>query len=197
MGSVSSPTTTLVVDTLFANREFSRSWMTKMLTGKRVLKVFLGLNDVSYRLRKDWGVFVNGAVDLQSMFQQWKKESIHDVYKQCAPAVKNRLLSRGKVATEDACMQYLKNLQDPTLEFFIETLYPDERRTTSEVENLADYRRRPLHPDLVQNAAMKSYIILKTFFSIYSKVDTRTYAYSINFNKWMCCYINKFWFGYI
>lgn len=90
LGSVSSPYNTLVVDTLFNNRDYARSWMTKMLTGKRTLKVFLGVNNDVFRLRKEWNVFPYGVVDIHSMFLQWKESNIMGVYEQCLPTVKNR-----------------------------------------------------------------------------------------------------------
>ncbi len=170
VGTVSSPTTTLVVDTLFGNREFAQSWMSKMLAGKRVLKVFLGIHDEIFRLRKEWKVFPNGVLDLHSMFKIWKESNMADVYTQCKPAVQKQLLSRGRTATNEACEEFLQQLQTPTLDFFLATLFADEGIPKNDLAKLADFRRRPISMDLVKHVALENFMKLKIFYHIYSKV---------------------------
>lgn len=170
LGSVSSPYNTLVVDTLFNNRDYARSWMTKMLTGKRTLKVFLGVNNDVFRLRKEWNVFPYGVVDIHSMFLQWKESNIMDVYEQCLPTVKKQRFSRGKDDTDVACKLYLDQLCDPRLDFFVETLFADEMIPKNPLASMADFRHRPVHKELVSHTAQKTFMTLKVFYDLYNRV---------------------------
>lgn len=49
MASVSSPEKTFIVDTLLQNRAFATNWLSKMLTGKRTLKVVCGGDNDIFR----------------------------------------------------------------------------------------------------------------------------------------------------
>lgn len=141
-----------------------------MLTGKRVLNVFLGMDDNIFRLRKDWKLFPNGVVDIHSMFSIWKDSNMMDVYQQCIPAVKKRLMSRGKDASNEECELYLQQLESPRLEFFLETFFPGEEIPRSQLAKFADFRHRPINFELITHLAAESFMRLKIFFVLYSKV---------------------------
>ncbi|CAL8129943.1 unnamed protein product [Orchesella dallaii] len=170
VASVSSPTATLVVDCLLGNREFAKDWMSKMLTGKRTLKVFCGCANDIFRLQKDWSCFPFGILDLQDLFVIWRRGNLVDCTELCKSTVQKRLLERGQPILESAVIRYLTSLDMPGLAFLMEVFFPTSPVSKNTIASYADWRKRPLHPGLVHYSAIDSYFTLRIFFALYEKV---------------------------
>lgn len=144
--------------------------MAKLLTGKRSLKVFIGMDNDVFRLRKDWATFHMGVVDVQAMFNVWKSLDFQSLIQVCTPAIRKKLIAAGKNSTDEACRLYLQKCSNPGLQFFLEVFFSLDGVLKDKTNTLADWRHRPIHPTLIKYAALDSYYALKIFWKIYSRV---------------------------
>lgn len=171
VASVSSPTRTIVTDCLYDNREFAMSWLTKMLTGKRVLKILCGSDDAIFKLQKNWRCFGNGFVDLEDMFLVWKQNFPEECFNNCKNALILKLREKKRPATQEVCRNYFEQLKKPDLKFLINTFFIDEKLQKHPAAVYADWTNRPLHNDLIIYSGSDSFFILKIFYRLYSIVS--------------------------
>lgn len=170
VASVSTPSTTLVVDCLNDNRKFAIKWMSKLLEGRRCLKVLHGCSNDIFRLRKDWQCFPNGVVDLQDLFVVWKNQSFSEALTVFWEPIKSRLLQKKSSVMDSEIQQYLRDLNTPGLGILVEGLFPGSPIDKAGVKSFADWRHRPIHSDLLDYSAKDSFYTLRVFHSFFEKV---------------------------
>ncbi|CAL8131055.1 unnamed protein product [Orchesella dallaii] len=173
VASLSNQVKSCVVDVLNNNRNHGRKWVGQVLESKSILKVFCGCDNDLIRLKKDWGCFPIGVVDIQDLFYIWKERCFDDCFSRCKVIIHKELQRKLRKNDESACRKYLLDLQKPGLSFLMEVFAPHSASlgVKSPEATFADWRKRPIHPDLIKYAALDSFACIQIFHKLMTLVS--------------------------
>ncbi len=161
-----------MTDCLRDNRVFAANWLSKMLSGKRVLKVLCGSDNAIFNMQKNWSCFGNGFVDIDDMFAVWKQTFPEQCFLACRNALILKLREKMRPATQESCKNFFNSLKNPGLAFLTNVFFLAEQIQIDPAAQYADWTHRPLHQDLVRFSASESFFILKIFYCLYEIVST-------------------------
>lgn len=174
MVSLASKERTYVIESLYQNRKSAIHNVTRLLQNTHLLKIFCGADNDSIRVKKDWNCFPVNVLDLQDLFVLWKLYNYSDCYQHCYQAIKEKLmLNNQEVNEEFQINEFLRNYTKPSLEFLI-NVFLDTRMKKNELCTLADYRKRPLHQDLINYSGQDSRCAVLIFELMAPKVGEQT-----------------------
>lgn len=104
------------------------------------------------------------------MFCVWRNQNPEDCFRVCLQPIRKRLVEKKKGSTDVACRQQMNTINNPGLEFLMEVFFLSDNVTKDKSATMADWRKRPLHPTLIQYSAIDSFYTLKVFWELYKRV---------------------------
>ncbi len=170
VASIAVPGKTFVVDCLYEHRQGAQQQISATMQEEETLKVFCGGDQDVIQLKKDWDCFVLCFVDLQDMFNVWKNEKFDDCLSTCKDAIKFKLIEKKKKVTEESTKEYLRAYAKPGLDFLMKVFLKTKDIIKDPIATQADFRKRPLHPDLIKYAANDATTTLLIFTELALKV---------------------------
>lgn len=166
VGSVSTPESNYVVDLLYESRELAIKSFRQILEDPLIAKISCGCSNDLTRLRKDWGIFPIGIIDVQELFGVFKMDSPEACFRTCLPTITNKLKEpKNKHLSQKELFQRLT--QQPGIEFLISVFFedlPPMENPKDKKATVADWSIRPLDSFLQAYAAGDSHYALKLFY---------------------------------
>lgn len=169
--AISTPEETYVVDCLNENSKCAPNVIGRLLTNQDVLKVFCGGDQDMIRTKKEWNCFTVAFVDLQDMFRVWRRQDSFGCFNECREALRNRIPGSKCGSTVEAGLQAeFLTYNNPGLGFLMNVFLPGCMKKDPKA-TLADFRKRPLHPDLITYSANDATATLAIFTKVALKVN--------------------------
>lgn len=170
--SLASKDETFVVESLYGNRKSAIINISNLLQNPEVVKVFCGADNDLSRVKKDWNAFPVTVLDLQDLFVAWKMYNYSDCFLSCAYAIKEKQQQstpNSRPMNDFEINEFLRNYDKPSLEFLVRTVL-NQPLNKNKLATFADYRRRPLHPDLIEYSGLDARYAFDIFECLSRKV---------------------------
>lgn len=176
MVSIATGKRTFVLDCITADaRQVVISQVSELLQAKDIIKIFCGSNNDLCRLKQEWECFPVNVIDLQDLFRQWKLQNNQDCYNSCEGKIKAKVFKEKRKRLSDwQANEYFHSYESPSLEFLSSVLLSHPMKK-NKIATMADFRKRPLHTDLIEYAGMDAHVTMEVFKLLSMKVNLTKY----------------------